>query len=128
MNNLLFLLKNAYKYTGDKMSKETFKSFAKKHPELAQNVISGKTTWQNLYELYDIYGDSSNIWDKYKTSNQTSIKDLFSTIKNLDVESLQRGVTSIQKTISLIQDIGLSNKEESLPKHEPRPLYQYFED
>lgn len=117
------------KYIGDNMSKETFKHFAQNHPELAQSVSSGKTTWQALYELYDIYGESSSVWSTYiNNETQTTIKDLFSTFKNLDMESVQRGVTNIQKTISLLQDIGLTNKQQNKSQYEPRPLYQYFED
>ena len=63
------------------MSKDTFKTFAKSHPELAKNVMSGKTSWQKLYELYDIYGENSNVWDTYFSKPievaQSSIKDMF---------------------------------------------------
>lgn len=45
------------------MSKDTFKIFAGKHPELAESVLKSKTTWQKLYELYDIYGENSTVWD-----------------------------------------------------------------
>ena len=34
------------------MSKETFKVFARSHPELATQVINNTTSWQKLYELY----------------------------------------------------------------------------
>ena len=43
------------------MSKETFKTFAKQHPELAKTVLNGTTTWQKLYEIYDIYGIDSSM-------------------------------------------------------------------
>ena len=47
------------------MSKDAFKSFARSHTELANYVMSGKTNWQKLYELYEIYGENSSIWDDY---------------------------------------------------------------
>ena len=43
------------------MSKESFKSFARGHTELANYVMNGKTSWQRLYELYEIYGENSSI-------------------------------------------------------------------
>ena len=49
------------------MSKETFKAFARNHPELATSVLKNNTTWQKLYEIYEIYGESSNIWNTYIT-------------------------------------------------------------
>ena len=112
------------------MSKEEFKIFAKKHPELAKNVLTGKTTWQKLYELYDIYGETSNIWnnfiEKSPEQNQTSVRDIFNTFKNLDMESVQKGVTNLQKTIGLLQELGITSK--TTTSYEPRPLYRSFED
>ena len=34
------------------MSKETFKAFARNHPELATSVLKNNTTWQKLYDIY----------------------------------------------------------------------------
>ena len=39
------------------MSKESFKTFARNNPELASSVLDNKVTWQQLYELYEIYGE-----------------------------------------------------------------------
>lgn len=115
------------------MSKETFKSFAKVHPELAKSVLTGKTSWQKLYELYDIYGENNSIWDDFiepvTATAQSTFKDLFNTFRNLDMDSVQKGVTNLQKTIGLLQDIGLGNNQATQKNtYEPRPMYQYFED
>ena len=130
------------------MSKEAFKSFARNHEELAMQVMSNKTTWQKLYELYDIYGEESEIWKNYFSSGNkevtsiknesttsteapTTFKDFFNTFKNLDLDSVQKGVTNLQKTIGLLQDIGLggtTNNSSNTGQYEPRPMYKYFED
>ena len=39
------------------MSKETFKEFISKKPELIDYIKNGEMTWQKFYELYDIYGE-----------------------------------------------------------------------
>lgn len=112
------------------MSKETFKLFAGKHPELASSVLKSKTSWQKLYELYDIYGEDSTVWSQFftETPAKEPLKELFQTFKNLDVEQVQKGVTSLQKTIGLLQDIGLGSNTSVRPKYEPKPLYTYFDD
>ena len=142
------------------MSKNDFKLFARNNPELASSVANGQTTWQNLYELYDIYGEQSNVWDGYisrgnnptnttdrsvknteYTNNQTtdssingntSISDVVGMIKNIDLETVQKGVTNLQKTIGLLQDFGIGSSTGSntnIPKsYEARPIYKYFED
>ena len=45
--------------------KEEFKEFVKKNPSLINHVNNNQMTWQKFYELYDMYGDNNDIWDKY---------------------------------------------------------------
>ncbi len=119
------------------MSKETFKIFARSHPELATKVINNTTSWQKLYELYEIYGEDNKIWNDYFTdsisrvdsnSSLNAFQDLVGMIKNIDLDSVQKGVTNLQKTIGLLQDIGLGSTAQPKEVYEPRPLYRYFED
>lgn len=110
------------------MSKENFKIFAKKHPELAKSVLANKTTWQKLYELYDIYGENSSVWNNLITQEPQPtqpLKEIFQTISNIDIASLQKGVSNIQKTLGMIQDIALPTKKEETGA---RPLYTYFDE
>lgn len=121
------------------MSKENFKSFARVHPELANFVDNNQTNWQKLYELYDIYGENSSVWNKYFTTNNlatsstsslsnTTVGDFVNTFKNMDLETVQKGITNIQKTIGILQDMGLGKEEVVNAPYEPRPMYKYFED
>lgn len=112
------------------MSKETFKVFVRRHPELANYVLKNNTSWQQFYEIYELYGENNSIWNNYFTketitdtitSSATTIKDFISSLKNIDMDSVQKGINNIQKTIGLLQDIGLTNKESE-------PLYKRFED
>ena len=123
------------------MSKDAFKSFARGHTELANYVMSGKTNWQKLYELYEIYGENSSIWDDYFSSSSVpsttsdistlpnNIRELMQSIKNIDLGSVQKGITNIQKALGLLQDIGLGNSSNNnTSSYEPRPMYQHFDD
>ena len=56
------------------MAKDDFKRFVRSHPDLIQYVNDGSMSWQKFYEMYDIYGENSNVWDKYnnmRTSTET---------------------------------------------------------
>lgn len=119
------------------MSKESFKNFVREYPELGNSVMDNRTSWQKLYELFEMYGEDSNIWDQYVTrsvsssishdNRESSFSELISMIKKVDLDSVQKGVNSLQKTIGLLQDIGIGTKtKESV--YEPRPLYKYFDD
>lgn len=130
-----------YSVAGDIVSKESFKSFAREHTELADYVLRGKTSWQRLYELYEIYGARSSIWDDYfSTTNldsnsrendvsdlSSSLKDLVGHIKNIDLDSVQKGISNIQKALGVLQDIGVGQTN-PVSTYEPRPLYQHFDD
>ena len=113
------------------MSKENFKVFVRKHPELADYVLKNNISWQQLYEIYELYGENNSIWNTYInkstltdniTSGASTIKDFINNLKNIDMDSVQKGITNIQKTIGLLQDIGLTNS------NEPQPIYKRFKD
>ena len=109
------------------MSKESFKAFAKNTPSLAKTVLNNDISWQQLYEIYEIYGEDKKIWndiieDKKTTNN---FNDIINNIKKVDQETIQKGITSLQKTLSIFQDLTLSSKPK---ENTPQPLYRYFED
>lgn len=122
------------------MSKENFKFFVKKHPEFINYVNSGEMTWQKFYELYDMYGDNNIIWNKYletkstrnvNSSNllgDTSLKDIFNVVKQIDLDTVKRGVDGLQKAVGIIQDITGNKNNNNQSNYERRPMYKYFED
>ncbi len=111
------------------MSKESFKSFARLHPELATKVMNNESSWQKLYELYEIYGEDNSIWTNYfNESTPTTIKDIMNNFKNIDLTSVQKGISNLQKTLGIIQDIGVGQTTTSSLPYEKKPLYKYFED
>ncbi len=122
------------------MSKEEFKSFVRKNPSLIKYVNNNSMTWQKFYEMYDMYGESNDVWNNYlnttsnnivKTStlssSENAFRELVNTVKGINLEKVQKGINSLQKTISLVQELGSSNN--TTPKeYERRPIYKHFED
>ena len=115
--------------------KEEFKAFVRTKPELVSYVSSVEMTWQKFYELYDLYGPFHDIWNKYlgiTTNGVFSFKDMFNVFKSLDMNEVQKGISSLQKGIGYVQDF-ISNREtkESDTKkssYEPRPIFKNFDD
>lgn len=94
---------------------DNFKKFISKHDEFIDIVRNTNTSWQDLYELYDLYGENEEVWKKYikTTSNSNlSIKGLLNTIKSIDVSSLEENITSIQKAVSLVEELTKEPKKE----------------
>lgn len=122
--------------------KEEFKLFVKSHPELIKFVKSNEMSWQKFYEIYDIYGDNNEVWNKYfskldeevvnktETKENFSVSDLINMAKNVDLNSVQKNITNISKALGLVQslitkdDSGISTEN----TYTPRPLYKKFED
>ena len=71
------------------MSLESFKEFVKKRPNLINYVETKEKTWQEFYNLYTLYGENSNIWDKYNNTyitKPTTLKDVFNIFKDIDMD------------------------------------------
>ena len=113
--------------------KEEFKTFIKKHPELIKYVKSGEMSWQKFFEIYSIYGESNDIWNKYfkeneNTSNSMSINDLLEMVKKVDLDSVQKNISNISKAINLVQSLITTDEIKEENTYTPRPLYKKFED
>ncbi len=94
---------------------DNFKKFIASHPDFIDIVRNNETTWQKLYELYDIYGENEEIWSKYikvSSKDNFSIKGLLNTIKSIDVISLEENINSIQKAVSLVEELTKETKKE----------------
>jgi len=126
-------------------SKEEFKSFVKKHPELIKFVKSGEMNWQNFYELYNLYDEDDSAWHEYfnnnrneniSTSNTSSgnfgVSDIMNMFKNIKPEVLQQNINSIQKFLGFVSDFVGEKSNTKSPSsrgiYTPRPTRKMFED
>ncbi|MBP3920284.1 MAG: hypothetical protein J6D28_01835 [Bacilli bacterium] len=111
--------------------KEQFKEFVKGNPRLVKYVKNGEKSWQDFYEIYNLYGDDDKAWGEYlgspKVENTTNF-DLIGWLKAIDLDSIQNSVASIQRVLGVVEDF--TNKDGTKVKEEykPRPLYKHFED
>lgn len=114
--------------------KEEFKEFVSRHPELTKFVNKNEMTWQKFYDMYSLYGEESDVWDDYffkrvkkqEKEETTSISDIVEAIKKVDVDTVQKNITAINKALTVISS--LITKDEDKVSYKPRPLYKKFED
>ena len=116
-------------------TKEKFKDFVKKNPVLLKYVQNNRMTWQKFYEMYDMYGEDESAWkDFLKGKDESSFAStlgLFDFIKNLDVDNIQSSINSMQRVVSLLQEMTSKNSNQasnSMENYKPRPVYKHFED
>ncbi len=115
--------------------KEEFKAFVKTRPELIDYVNKGDMTWQKFYEMYDLYGDDRNVWNKFSkvpsTVQSPSLSGLTDLVKNIDLNSIQSHINTAQKALGFIQDLTTKNAAGKIITKGPtvpRPINKFFED
>lgn len=119
-------------------NKEKFKLFVKKHPSFVNEVKNRNTTWQELYEIYDMYGEDETVWKNIikpteDYSNSLGLKNIVKGLKNINIDSLQENLDSLQKAATFIEDLTDTIKKKDTPKKkskrgEPEPINRFFDD
>lgn len=117
----------------DKMT--NFKEFVKKNPSLLKFVREEKMTWQKFYEIYDLYGESNDIWNEYikkeeivTTTSSIGMLDVLNWLKTINLDKMQESISSVQRVLGVLEDLGTNNNTNTKPEYKPRPLYKNFED
>lgn len=116
------------------MSKETFKEFVRNNPKLIKFVNNNEMTWQKFYEMYDIYGENNDIWNKYlkeekiKETSSLGVTDFINFLKTVNLDSLQEGIGNVQRVLGIFQDFTKKDTNEKKEEYKPRPIYKHFED
>ena len=66
---------------------DNFKLFVKANPQFASYIKDGSMTWQKFYELYDMYGEDSELkhFLFYKISQPIEKWSFFCQIFNLGI-------------------------------------------
>ena len=112
---------------------DNFKQFVKENPILIKYVKNKAKSWQEFYELYDLYKDDKEVWNKYLIEDKDekhniNFNNILEYAKNIDVNKLQDSITSIQKAIDLFGGMLSNNKTSSENTYQPRPVYRRFDD
>lgn len=88
-----------------------FKAFLKTIPGIKKDVISKKYTWQQIYEIYTMYGENDDFFKPYKT-HQIDINDVLEIIKNVDLDTLSSSLQSIEKILNIVSTLIVKNKDD----------------
>jgi len=116
--------------------KTSFKEFVKKNPSLLTFVKEEKMTWQKFYEIYDLYGEVDEVWNEYikkeelatPSTSSIGMLDVLNWLKTINLDKMQESISSVQRVLGVLEDLGTTNNTNTKPEYKPRPLYKNFED
>jgi len=96
-----------------------FKEFVRSHPGLKDEVGAGKSTWQNLYESWYLYGPDDGQWEPYKAGGSTvkaevvdtksdlsgpeMVAQAFEYLQKVDIDKVQKTMGTFQQFIQIFQ-------------------------
>ena len=116
---------------------EEFKSFIKDKPYLKDKVKKGKTSWQDLFERYDLYGEDDEIFKKEEkeikeeTNKQDeevepeNKEDMFSSFFNMlsgiDVDKISEGLNGMKKILNILQEVTATDDVTSFTRRSQKP-------
>ncbi|MCM3408956.1 YlbD family protein [Metabacillus litoralis] len=98
-------------------SVQQFKEFVKKHPKLVQEVRKGNKEWQEVFEDWYLLGENDIVWKQYKgdqtedsSEKETKSKSdfmtqIFSAVKQMDMDTVNHHINNMSSTISTIQGL-----------------------
>ena len=107
---------------------ESFKRFASNKPFLKKKVENKETTWQELFERYDIYGEDDPIFkeeseNKGNTNRQdTSFSSFIDMLNSIDIDKISEGLNGMKKVLSILSEI--TKKEDSPSKSKMNRPYE----
>ena len=104
----------------DKLDK--FKEFIKDKEFLIDKVLNKETTWQSLYEIYDLYGEGASIFkqeseEKEETreiNNDNKVNNLLKAFEGVDVNKINENLEGVRKILAVLGEF--SKKDDVKPK------------
>lgn len=119
-----------------------FKEFIKTKEHLQKKVKQGTTTWQELYEHYDLFGEDDEIFkeeanesendtkeeEESETKSDESVSSLFSLLSGLDVDKLSDGLNSMKKVLNILSEVTKQDDKTSFSKRKQSRPYQKEDD
>ena len=120
---------NCIFYIGDNnMSKmDDFKKFVSDKSYLKDKINRKETTWQELYERYDLYGENDEIFkenDKEETKKDNQDKGLngiFDMLSGIDIDKIADGLNGMRKVLGIISEL-TSTQDEKTSERKNKPF------
>ena len=84
--------------------KEEFKRFIKDKEFLIDKVNKGETSWQKLYEIYDLYGENASIFkeEEKEETRENKTNNLLKAFEDIDVNKINENLEGVRKILAVL--------------------------
>ena len=107
--------------------KEEFKAFIKDKEFLIDKVNKGETSWQKLYEIYDLYGESASVFSKEikeEEVKENKANNLLKAFEEMDVNKINENLEGVRKILAVLGEF--TKKDDTKSKRTySRPTNNY---
>ena len=116
---------SAYTLVGDYgfMDKlEEFKEFVKDKPFLRERVNNNETTWQSLYETYDLFGKDADVFKANKeekstdNSRKSGTSNILKMLEGVNLDKINENLEGMKKILGVLgefakkENTGVNNR------------------
>lgn len=116
------------------MSKmDDFKKFVGDKPFLKEKIRKKETTWQELYEHYDLYGESDELFqnkeeesfsesdEKSEDGSDKGINGLFDMLSGIDIDKIADGLNGMRKVLSILGELTSTQDDRNAQGKKSKP-------
>ena len=114
---------------------EEFKKFIQDKPYLKDKVKKGTTTWQDLFERYDLYGESDEIFKKEEVkeeeikeepnqdneNKEDMLSSFFNMLSGIDTNKISEGLNGMKKILNILQEVTSTEETASFTRRSQKP-------
>lgn len=110
---------------------EEFKEFIKDKPFLREKVNNKETTWQSLYETYDLFGKEADIFRETKDNNEirnnsATNNSLFKMLEGVNLDKISENLEGMKKILGVLGEF--TKKEEPKTGRRTTRSYRRYDD
>lgn len=114
------------------MSKmDDFKKFVSENPHLKKKIDRKETTWQELYEHYDLFGEEDELFKKSEERDEksepknenkdNSLSGLFEMLKGVDIDKIADGLNGMRRVLGILGELSLNQRDQGSSNRQSRP-------
>ena len=83
---------------------DEFKEFIKDKPFLREKVNKGESSWQSLYETYDLFGKDADVFKEVKeeTRNSGNQTSLLKMLEGVNLDKISENLEGMKKILGVL--------------------------